>query len=117
MSSRERLLVVGPIPPPFHGVSVSTSLVLGNAGLREHFDVEHLDTSDNRPVGRIGGWDLVNVALGLRHSAQFASRLRGRRGLVYLPLSQNRGGFARDAILIHLALRAGWRVAAHLRGS
>lgn len=117
MSPRERLLVVGPIPPPYHGVSVSTSLVLGNAGLREHFDVEHLDTSDNRPVGRIGGWDLVNVALGLRHSAQFASRLRGRRGLVYLPLSQNRGGFARDAILIQLASRAGWRVAAHLRGS
>ena len=44
-------------------------------------------------------------------------RLRGTRGVTYLPISQGRGGLARDTLLIHLAARRGWKVTAHLRGS
>ncbi len=40
-----------------------------------------------------------------------------RRGVVYLPLSQNSGGFLRDSLIIWLATMSGWRVAVHLRGS
>ena len=55
---RSRLIViVGPLPPPIHGVTVSTSLVLRNELLRERFDVEHLDTSDHRTGRNVGTWD------------------------------------------------------------
>ena len=114
---RARLIVIGPIPPPVHGVTVSTGLVLANPLLRERFEVEHLDTSDRRSTDNIGSWDLVNVALALKHLAELVGRLRGERGIVYLPLSQNTGGVLRDSLFIQAAARAGWSVTAHLRGS
>jgi len=42
---------------------------------------------------------------------------RGEKGLVYLPLSQSTAGFIRDSLLVQIATRRGWKVAAHLRGS
>ena len=113
--TRTPLLVVGPVPPPYHGVAVSTSLVLANPALRSTFDVEHLDTSDRRSLENIGRWELGNVLLGLQAAGRLARRLRGRRGLVYLPLSAGGGGLLRDSLLIHLARLCGWKVAAHLR--
>lgn len=112
------LLVVGPVPPPYHGVCVSTSLVLANPALAERFEVEHFDTSDRRStLANVGNWDLVNVLEAIDSSIRLARRLRGReRGLVYLPLSQGRPGFLRDAALIFIARACGWRVASHLRG-
>lgn len=115
---RQRLIVVGPVPPPIHGVAVSTTLVLANPFLRERFRVVHLDTSDHRSGANIGRWDFVNVALALKHEAQLLKRLRGSEsGVVYLPLSQNTAGFLRDSLFIVSAAGAHWRVAGHLRGS
>lgn len=112
---KRRLLVIGPLPPPYHGVTVSTSLVLANEVLREHFDVEHLDTSDRRAAG-VGAWDLTNIVLALQAFGRMVHRLRGRRGIVYFPLSQNLQGFLRDSLFVHAAAIRGWKVAAHLRG-
>jgi glycosyltransferase involved in cell wall biosynthesis len=114
---KPRLIVVGPLPPPYHGVTVSTELVLANTALREHFSVQHLDTSDHRATGNVGTWDWTNLRLGLGNVATLLGHLRGRRGLVYLPLSQNTPGFLRDSLFVHLASARGWHVAAHLRGS
>lgn len=112
------LVVIGPVPPPVHGVTISTSLVLGNEHLREHFDVHHLDTSDRRAsLQNIGRWDIVNVLLGLKNALQLALQLRGPSGVVYLPISQSAPAFLRDSLFIHVAALQGWRVALHLRGS
>jgi glycosyltransferase involved in cell wall biosynthesis len=115
--TKPRLLVVGPVPPPVHGVTVSTTLVLANPILHELFAVEHLDTSDHRDRRNVGRWDATNVALGVAGLARLASTLRGVRGTVYLPLSQAVGAFLRDSLYIRTAHRMGWRVAIHLRGS
>ena len=114
--SKPRLIVIGPLPPPIHGVAVSTSLVLENKELRKSFEVEHLDTSDHRAYGNIGKWEIGNVVLGLRNTVQLIGRLRGRRGIVYLPLSQG-SAFMRDSLFIHVPRLAGWQVVVHLRGS
>jgi glycosyltransferase involved in cell wall biosynthesis len=113
---RPRLIVIGPLPPPVHGVAVSTSLVLANPVLQERFRVEHLDTSDHRAGTNMGRWDWTNVGLATRHTAELLRRLTGPRGTVYLPLSQNRAAFLRDSLFIHAAAARGWRVAVHLRG-
>jgi glycosyltransferase involved in cell wall biosynthesis len=113
-----RLIVVGPVPPPVHGVAISTTLVLANERLRDSFtSVEHLDTSDHRSKGNIGRWDLTNISLALRSLFALIPRLRGPRGVVYVPLSQNAAGFARDSLFMHAASLFGWKVAGHLRGS
>jgi glycosyltransferase involved in cell wall biosynthesis len=110
------LIVIGPLPPPVHGVTISTSLVLGNGLLGARFSVEHLDTSDHRSGEDIGRWDVRNALLGVSAVVRLNRMLRGRRGIVYLPLSQSSGGVLRDSLLIRLAAARGWRVAAHLRG-
>ena len=113
-----RLIVVGPVPPPYHGVTVSTGLVLANPVLRRRFErVEHLDTSDRRAGSTIGRWDFTNLSLGLLHAVRLARLASGPPGVVYLPLSQALGPFLRDSLFIHAARARGWRVVAHLRGS
>lgn len=112
---KPRLIVIGPLPPPYHGVTVSTSLVLANRRLGARFRMDHLDTSDHRTQG-VGRWDLTNVTVGLRSAATLLARTGGEPGVVYLPLSQNAGGFLRDSLFIHAAAARGWKVALHLRG-
>jgi glycosyltransferase involved in cell wall biosynthesis len=111
-----RLIIVGPLPPPVYGVTVSTSLVLANKHLRERFAVEHLDTSDHRTGANIGRWDLRNVMLGISAVVRLNRLLAGERGMVYVPISQSTGGFLRDSLLIRSAALRGWKVVAHLRG-
>jgi glycosyltransferase involved in cell wall biosynthesis len=115
-AEKRRLIVIGPVPPPIHGVAVSTLLALENPVLRGWFRVEHVDTSDHRSSGNIGKWDVVNVLLALRHAWALFRRTRSERGVVYLPLSQNTAAFLRDSLFIHVATLSRWRVAAHLRG-
>src|SRR5438270_213833 len=87
--SRTSLIVIGPVPPPYHGVTTSTALLLGSELLRANFDVVHLDTSDRRAIRTIGRWDFRNIAGALSSILRLAWRTRGRSGVVYLPLSQS----------------------------
>jgi glycosyltransferase involved in cell wall biosynthesis len=114
---KPRLIVIGPTPPPIHGVTVSTALVLESPLVHEHFNVRHLDTSDRRAVTTLGRWDIKNVKLGLRNVFELLGLLRGKRGIVYLPISQGPGAFLRDSLFINLAGLSRWKVAVHLRGS
>jgi glycosyltransferase involved in cell wall biosynthesis len=111
------LVVVGPLPPPLHGVAISTELALKNPLLREHFHVDHLNTTDRRGIANLGQWDLANVLLALGAAGRLAWKLRPSNGLLYLPLSENRGGFLRDSIFVQLAALRGWKVAIHIRNS
>lgn len=114
---KRRVIVIGPLPPPHHGVTVSTSLVLANPLLRDRFEVEHLDTSDPRTLANVGSWDLENVRVGAKSVARLAAMLHKPRGVVYLPLSQSTPAFLRDSLFVGAASARGWKVAAHLRGS
>ena len=112
------LIVVGPLPPPRHGVTISTDLILRSETVRRSFEVRHLDTSDHRAAETIGRWDVRNITLALGHLGKLVPTLLCQpRGVVYLPLSQNTGGFFRDSLIIRVSALAGWRVAGHLRGS
>jgi glycosyltransferase involved in cell wall biosynthesis len=115
--SKSRLIVIGPLPPPVHGVAVSTSLVLASPRLRQRFAVEHVDTSDHRVERNTGRWDLENVLLGLGALSRLARQLSAPRGVVYVPLSQNTAAFLRDSLFIWAAHLRGWKIAGHLRGS
>jgi len=42
-----RILIIGPTPPPYHGVSVATEMIL-NSNLQRKFKIIHLDTADRR---------------------------------------------------------------------
>ncbi len=113
---RPSLLVIGATPPPHHGVTISTTLVLANQELLRHFVVHHIDTSDRRNHENMGRFDLQNMRVALRSLVALARRLRERGGVVYLPLSQGLLAVLRDSLYIRLATARGWKVAVHLRG-
>lgn len=115
-AGRPRVLVIGPVPPPYHGVAVMTRTLL-DSGVTERFEVLHLDTSDRRDVSNIGRLDFGNVQLALVHGTHFMRLLaRGRMDVVYAPLSQNTLGFLRDSLFLLPALAAGLPVVLHLHG-
>jgi glycosyltransferase involved in cell wall biosynthesis len=113
---RTRLIVVGPTPPAVHGVSVMTVSLLGALRSCDRL-AAHLDTRDPRPIETIGRFDLHNVRLALLHAFSFARLLaRHRDAAVYVPISQNRLGFLRDATLLALARFTRRRRIVHLHG-
>ncbi len=114
--SHERLVVVGPTPPPMHGVAVMTGEVL-EALAQLGCLSGHVDTRDDRPLATIGRLDLINVWLGIKHVAMLW-RASGRDGTttVYLPISQATWGFVRDAALVAVAKLRRKRLILHLHG-
>lgn len=101
MSSKTvpRLVVVGPTPPPFHGVAVMTVQLLRAL---EQLDAlaGHVDTRDPRPVATIGRLDLQNIWLGMRHAWELWRVLdRESDAGVHMSISQGTWGLARDAVL------------------
>jgi glycosyltransferase involved in cell wall biosynthesis len=115
--TRPPVVIIGPTPPPYHGVAVSTRLILDSPAFAA-YRVLHLDTADRRPIDNIGVFEPRNVALGLWHALQLLGMLaRYRPRLVYLPVSQGAGGYLRDLLFILPCEVAGVPVVAHLRGS
>jgi glycosyltransferase involved in cell wall biosynthesis len=113
------ILIIGPMPPPYHGVAVYTEALVGRlrrSGRPDRF--LHLDTSDHRSLANLGRFGWRNAWLALRHAGSLAWLLARRRpAVVYLPISRNDWAYLRDALLIGLAKLGGSRVITHLHGS
>ena len=110
--------MVGPVPEPYNGMTVVTSMVL-RSRLRDVFDIVHLDTSDHRPVSNVGRVDVQNVALGVMSAVRLLrDAILCRVDAIYLPIAKNRVGFLRDAVLLleARALRRTTIVHFHARG-
>jgi hypothetical protein len=111
-----RVLVVGPEPPPMMGPAVCTQML---CAALEHLgvDVVRVNTQDNRSVFNTNVLDLRNLVLALKHAAQMAYNARRRLSFVYLPISQGRWGYARDALLMLIARGLRRRIVVHLHGA
>ncbi|HSK20609.1 MAG TPA: glycosyltransferase family 4 protein [Longimicrobiales bacterium] len=111
-----RILVVGPLPPPNHGVSVMTRALLDSIP-GDRYEIVHLDTADRRGVANIGRLDPGNVWLAGVHGARFLSLLaRQPVDMVYAPIAPNVLGFMRDALFAGPALLRRLPVIVHLHG-
>lgn len=113
--AKVKVLVVGPTPPPFHGVATFTRDLL--RATHPHIDLIPLDTSDRRDASNIGRWDSSNLELGFASLAELAQQIpRAGIDIVYIPISQNVPAFIRDALYILQSRLMGARVVVHLHG-
>jgi glycosyltransferase involved in cell wall biosynthesis len=119
MASRKKLrvLVLGPLPPPYHGVATYTRDLLASRDL-DGVELIHVNTSDQRDdTKNIGKWDAENVRVGVSSLAELGSLCqRSDAPLVYLPISQNVPAFLRDALYIMEGYTWNKRVVIHLHG-
>jgi len=110
-----RVAFLAHTPPPVMGPAVLGRLVL--EAPPEDVALLHVELSDRRPRARLGRLDPGNVLAALRAYARLFFLLLFRRPhLVYLPLTQTRLGFLRDAGFLLLARLFRTPVLLHLHG-
>lgn len=113
---RPVILVVGPTPPPYNGMSVVTQNLL-KSRLCDQFEIVLLDIADRRGLSNVGRFDWRNVGLAVCHGFRFLSLLVTKRpDIVYVCISQNTLGYLRDSLFLVPARLWGTRVVVHLHG-
>ena len=65
MIAKFSVLLIGPTPPPFHGVAVAVQTLV-QSRLVEQFHVSHLDLADRRGIQHVNNPDFHDVVLFLR---------------------------------------------------
>src|SRR5262245_46103277 len=113
---KSRLMMIGPTPPPYHGVAVAISQLLLSR-LIDEFTVTHLDLADRRGIAHVNQPDWHDVLLFIRQWCRLLRLLLTRRPhVVYLVLSQTTLGFVRDSLFIWPSVLLGAKIVTHLHG-
>lgn len=116
-AARVPLLIIGPTPPPYHGVAMAIRTLL-DSKLGESFEVSHLELADRRGIGHVNKPDLHDVMLFCRQWFRLLWLLiRHRPKIVYFVLSQSTIGALRDSFFVWPAALFGAKVVAHLHGA
>lgn len=111
-----KLLLIGPLPPPYIGPAIATERLLNSPVLRSRFDIVFLDTRDPGGSEDIGQLSARNIRMALKHGSDFLSLLaRTRPDVVYVPIARGLWGFIRDLLFLIPARFFGATTVVHLR--
>jgi len=116
---KKKVLFIGPLPPPVHGVAVvMDSLVTSD--LTSWYQTKILDIADRWPgaTRTIGKFSISNALQAVWNSFRlFWLCFRFRPDVVYLFISQGRWGFLRDSLFIRIARLFKAKIIANLGGA
>lgn len=116
MNFQPELLLVGPSPPPYNGMTLATDLVV--KATEGRFTHVRLDTADRRGLANVGKFDLGNVYCALRDGVKFLWMLVTQwPRVVYVPVAQAWLPFLRDCLFLIPARLTGRVGIVHLHGS
>ena len=116
MKKRTSILIIAPTPPPYHGVSVATEIIVSSR-LKEVFDLILLDIADRRGINKVGHPDMKDVWLSVIHCSRYLWLLmKAQPQVVYFNCSQSALGYLRDTFFILFAFVARKKIIMHLHG-
>ncbi len=107
-------MLVGPLPPPEHGQSLSFEMLCG--ALRARGCDCRIVNVQGRDASSLGRFTLRRSLETLRPLARFGGGLLARYRRVYVTVSRSRAGFTRDLPMIWSAWLSGCRIVAHVKG-
>jgi glycosyltransferase involved in cell wall biosynthesis len=100
MQQKYKVLLIGSIPPPYHGSNICFYNLLFSK-IKEEFDVYHLDTSDHRNLDNLNKLDFINVYIALKNITELIwMLLKVKPSLVYIPPAANFLPYFRDGLFI-----------------
>ncbi len=113
---KKKILVVGPIPPPYHGCSVMNNYLLSSY-LTKQFHIIFLDISDRRSIKNIGDLDIKNIYFAFYHGIKFIYYLfHYNPDLIYISISQVFWGYLRDLLFLFSSRLIDKKILIHLHG-
>jgi glycosyltransferase involved in cell wall biosynthesis len=115
---KNNTLIVGPLPPPYHGVAVMIKWLIDGLRKRNETSFIHLNTQDPQKNKGFGKFTPRNSWFALKAIfVLFKLLLREEIDVVYIPISQNFWGFARDSLFVLISgLLFRRKVVIHLHG-
>lgn len=108
------IVLVGPLPPPFVGQSVSFQMLV--EGVRKHhLSYAVVDLSGKRKsYGGTASWARALEYIKILFD-YFRKSFLGKK-TIYITIAQSRHGFLRDFVIIWFAYLKGHRIICHLKG-
>jgi glycosyltransferase involved in cell wall biosynthesis len=117
MSTKPTICIFGKLPPPFMGPAIATQLLL-QSGLKNKFDLVHIDTKINEDLKSMGSWSFKKLLKNLGiYISIIKHGLKAKPQLVLIPISQSTVGFLKDSIYILISRMFCRKIVLHLRGS
>lgn len=110
----QRLMLVGPLPPPEHGQSLMFEMLCGALRARG-CDCRIVNIQGRAPSSH-SRFTLRRAVETLRPLARFTGGLTAFAGPVYITVSRSRAGFLRDMPMIWGAWLFGRRIVVHVHG-
>ncbi len=105
MAVKNKIVMVGSTPPPYHGSNTYFQGLL-NSDIVRKYDVHHVDISDHRGLENLSKLDPENVRLALKGISGLRKACIGiSPDIVYIPVASNFLPFLRDGLLILTAAR------------
>jgi glycosyltransferase involved in cell wall biosynthesis len=109
---RPRLLIIGPLPPPYAGPEIGTEIFLRSRVLGQHFLLGHINTTVRASNVEKGRMDVKMVLAYVRYLGRLLSAMLVFRPdyILYRPTSATRLGWIRDGTTILCGVVFGFRV-------
>ncbi len=113
----KKILILGKIPPPYMGPAIATEILL-NSGLKERYNLLHLDTRAHQDINELGKFSIKKIFRNITIYFSLYSLIKKESPhLVLIPISQTTIGFLKDSLFIVTSRLAGAKILIQLRGS
>ncbi len=103
--NKKRILLIGPVPPPFHGASYATDLLL-HSSLREHYTIHHINTVFVKEIGELQAFAFSKIFLFFKYLILIKWKLLFCHiDYVIISPGLNPGALVKDGIYTFIASR------------
>lgn len=115
---RRRLLIIGPLPPPYAGPEIGTEIFLRSEGLQKHFVLDHINTTVRSSNSEKGKADLTMVFAYVRYLWCLVRALVVFKPdfVLYRPTSATLKGWVRDGTTLLFGSALGAKVVLQFGG-
>lgn len=115
--SKPKVLLLGPLPPPYIGPAIATEILL-KSSLGEKFRLYHLNTNVHREISTLGSRNVGKILKNLLIYLNLVSIIfKNWPDIVLIPISQMSLGFYKDSVYIVISRLFRRKTLLQLRGS